>query len=79
MTSHILRRKADRLIKLWCPYCDKVVNYGSQDYFDDVWCTECKRIFDRDPRFHKWPKGFDIKTGELKQKKELGNERNYNK
>lgn len=69
MTIHILRRKKDWDIKLWCPYCDEVVGFGYQNYYDDTWCTQCNRIFSRDPRHHKWPKGIDVFTGELECEK----------
>jgi len=62
---HINYRKADRHVKLWCPYCDEVVLFGQQEWYDDVWCTKCKRVFSPDSRHHQWPKGLDIKTGEL--------------
>jgi hypothetical protein len=62
---HILRRKADEYIKLWCPYCDEIVDFGVQYYYGDAWCTKCNRVFSSYWRHCKWPKGLDIKTGEL--------------
>ena len=59
---HINRAKTDAFFNLWCPYCDEVVVFGAQFYYDDVWCTKCGRWF---PHHYQWPKGFDIKTGEL--------------
>ena len=61
---HILRAKADYYTNLWCPYCDEVVPFGGQHYYNDAWCAVCNRIF---PVEHQWPKGFDIKTGEIKK------------
>ena len=62
MKIHINRPRIDERLKLWCPYCDEVVEFGFQHYYDEVWCLECLRRF---PFEHQWPKGFDIKTGEL--------------
>lgn len=52
-------------LKFWCPYCDEVVSFGYQHYYDETWCLECKRIFSEDPKHHQWPKGLDMQTGEL--------------
>jgi hypothetical protein len=52
---------------LWCPYCDRVVEFQFYEYYEDVMCLACKRSFPP----HTWPKGFDIKTGELKKEKEV--------
>lgn len=65
---HIHRRTADAYINLWCPYCDEVVPFGIQHYYDDTWCTKCKRVFSPDRRHHSWPKGIDMQTGELSDK-----------
>ena len=58
---HILWTKADKHLKLWCPYCDKITQFGMQDWYEDVWCLDCGFRVPPDT----WPKGFDIKTGEL--------------
>jgi len=62
---HILRRKADEHIKLWCPYCDEVVMFGYQHYYEELWCTQCKRVFSPSYKHHHWPKGLNAETGEL--------------
>ncbi|MFX0212229.1 MAG: hypothetical protein ACFFDT_40020 [Candidatus Hodarchaeota archaeon] len=62
---HIHYTKADEYWDLWCPYCDEVLPFGHQHWYDDVWCTKCNRFF---PHAHQWPKGFDIKTGKLLSK-----------
>ncbi len=62
---HILRVKADEYFDLWCPYCDEVGKFGHQHWYEEVWCMKCKRRFSSWWKHHKWPKGFDIKTGEL--------------
>lgn len=70
MMLHILRMKADYHIDYWCPYCDEVVPFGHQNYYEEIWCTKCKRIFSSYWRHHKFPKGIDIKTGELLEQRE---------
>ena len=64
MLIHILRATADHYVNLWCPYCDMVVAFGRQYYYDDAWCTVCGRIF---PHQHQWPKGIDFRTGNLEE------------
>jgi hypothetical protein len=59
---HILRKKADEIWDMWCPYCDEVVKFGAQHYYDGIWCMKCKRDFPP----HTFPKGFNRYTGELK-------------
>jgi len=62
---HINRITADEYIDYWCPYCDEILPFGHQTWYEDVWCTKCGRMF---PYEHQWPKGFDIHTGELEEK-----------
>jgi len=69
---HIFWTIADEYIDYWCPYCDEVVQFGHQDWYEDVWCTKCNRMF---PHHHQWPKGFDIRTGKLKEKGGINNDR----
>ncbi len=66
MKIHITRRIADEYENLWCPYCDEIVKFGMQYYYDEIWCTKCGLDFPP----HQWPKGFDIKTGELSNEME---------
>ncbi len=59
---HILFTTADKHEYIWCPYCDEVLPFGHQYYYEDWWCTKCHRMF---PNQHQFPKGFNIKTGDL--------------
>ena len=65
---HILWTKADKHLKLWCPYCDKIMQFGIQDYYADVWCINCSFRVPPDT----WPRGFNIKTGELENESAIG-------
>ena len=58
---HISRRKEDEVFDYWCPYCDRIVKFGKQNYYDEIWCMECKADFPP----HTFPKGIDPRTGEI--------------
>ena len=59
---HINRRRTDYVLPWWCPYCDEITGFSAQEWYDDVVCTRCHRMFPP----HTFPKGIDILTGELK-------------
>jgi ribosomal protein L37AE/L43A len=61
---HINRFRADVHENLWCPYCDEVLPFAHQFYYEDWICTKCGRSF---PYHYQWPRGFDIKTGLLEK------------
>lgn len=62
MGSALCNGVRGRNTKFWCPYCDEVLPFRTYEWYNDVWCTQCKRGFPPNT----WPKGFDIRTGELK-------------
>lgn len=66
MGSAICNGTPARPLMLWCPYCDKVLLFQTYEYYWGVYCHGCGRGFPP----HTWPKGFDIKTGELEMDKE---------
>ena len=68
---HILRRTADTYLDLWCPYCDRITEFGHQNYYDDLWCTERDCDFEFPREF--WPAGLDVETGELIKEKDATN------
>jgi hypothetical protein len=75
---HILRRRADVYIDYWCPFCDEVVKFGHQYYYEEIWCTKCSRTFGPYWRHHKFPKGIDMQTGELEESNAETKERETN-